>query len=63
MRILIYVLLFIIGYLVVKVFIGIQRSYRQAFKKNEEKKSPYKNIEEAEYREIRNDEDKKNEQE
>lgn len=62
MRLIIYLLLFMVGYFIVKSFIRMQKSYREAFKKNDKKDSRYKNIEEADFREI-NDKDKKNDQE
>jgi hypothetical protein len=62
-RILIYAIVFFVIYLVVKTFMRMKKAVDAAFNKEDKIKSPYKNIEEADYKEISRDPDNKSDKE
>lgn len=61
-RIIIYILIFYVGYLVVRTFLRIQRSFRSSLKDKPEEENRFRNVEEADYREIDDSQEKKNNQ-
>lgn len=61
-KFLIYLLIFYVVYLVARTFFRIKNSLKINFKKNEKGDSQFKDVEEADYREIDDKQDKKNEQ-